>query len=529
MARGDLESLTRDLDAMRTERDNAQQQAQRCAAAQRQTEAVRLNNFIRSVPPLLSIATRLHGLQSTPPAFANAVRSTVPASFELPPPGSQQFLVLVPVILAAAVLTSPQAPNLEELADVLRRAMAAPGAVPVPEAPARAPELSFAVPEPIPKPRAVSAFRAPGATAQPPPSLPSPADAALTDLLEWIPGIPKGCEDEVAHALHLQLFRQYGAKVDTLPQSPIREQWAWVHSHAPSLPGIAEVLRSFLSNPPAVQQVSASPATSPSEAAAANQAQGAAKKKGYTPQKIDPQVYSKALWVGWQEVDDPPSGEVDAGLLGGILRDKFGAGLSSITEEQLNHTSKFTIVGIRPAEYERGMRLTRQHTARGWRVTWAESKKQPFTPWVPDPDRDRDRPPRKTHRGSRGKQRRPRDPDDQVDLTATSGSDGEPDSKYQRRYSPRRSDRSPSRRRSPGHRRDSPPPRRRSAYRDEPQALSSRHDHHAAAPLLPYPYSGDPHDPRVAMAHNPYAPPPWSPPADPHRYQPYFGRRPRDR
>ena len=529
VAQSDLESLTRDLDAMRTERDNAQQQAQRCAAAQRQTEAVRLNNFIRSVPPLLSIATRLHGLQSTPPAFANAVRSTVPASFELPPPGSQQFLVLVPVILAAAVLTSPQAPNLEELADVLRRAMAAPGAVPVPEAPARAPELSFAVPEPIPKPRAVSAFRAPGATAQPPPSLPSPADAALTDLLEWIPGIPKGCEDEVAHALHLQLFRQYGAKVDTLPQSPIREQWAWVHSHAPSLPGIAEVLRSFLSNPPAVQQVSASPATSPSEAAAANQAQGAAKKKGYTPQKIDPQVYSKALWVGWQEVDDPPSGEVDAGLLGGILRDKFGAGLSSITEEQLNHTSKFTIVGIRPAEYERGMRLTRQHTARGWRVTWAESKKQPFTPWVPDPDRDRDRPPRKTHRGSRGKQRRPRDPDDQVDLTATSGSDGEPDSKYQRRYSPRRSDRSPSRRRSPGHRRDSPPPRRRSAYRDEPQALSSRHDHHAAAPLLPYPYSGDPHDPRVAMAHNPYAPPPWSPPADPHRYQPYFGRRPRDR
>ena len=527
VARGDLESLTRDLDTMRTERDNAQQQAQRCAAAQRQTEAVRLNNFIRSVPPLLSIATRLHGLQSTPPAFANAVRSTVPASFELPPPGSQQFLVLVPVILAAAVLTSPQAPNLEELADVLRRAMAAPGAVPVPETPARAPELSFAVPDPIPKPRAVSAFRAPGATAQPPPSLPSPDDAALTDLLEWIPEIPKGCEDEVAHALHLQLFRQYGAKVNTLPQSPIREQWAWVHSHAPSLPGIAEVLRSFLSNPPAVQRVSASPATSPSEAAAANQAQGAAKKKGYTPQKIDPQVFSKALWVGWQEVDDPPSGEVDAGLLGGILRDKFGAGLSSITEEQLNHTSKFTIVGIRPAEYERGMRLTRQHTARGWRVTWAESKKQPFTPWVPDPDRDH--PPRKTHRGSRGKQRRPRDPDDRVDLTATSGSDGEPDSKYQRRYSPRRSDRSPSRRRSPGHRRDSPPPRRRSAYRDEPQALSSRHDHHAAAPLLPYPYSGDPHDPRVAMAHNPYAPPPWSPPADPHRYQPYFGRHPRDR
>ena len=207
VAQSDLESLTRDLDMVRTERDNAQQQAQRYAAAQRQAEAVRLNSFIRSVPPLLSIATRLHGLQSTPPAFANAVRSTVPASFELPPPGSQQFLVLVPVILAAAVLTSPQAPNLEELADVLRRAMAAPSAVPVPETPARAPELSFAVPDPIPKPKAVSAFRAPGATAQPPSPTASPTDAALASLLEWIPEIPKGCEDEVAHALHLQLFR----------------------------------------------------------------------------------------------------------------------------------------------------------------------------------------------------------------------------------------------------------------------------------------------------------------------------------
>ena len=152
------------------------------------------------------------------------------------------------------------------------------------------------------------------------------------------------------------------------------------------------------------------------------------------------------------------------------------------------------------------MRLTRQHTARGWRVTWAESKKQPFTPWVPDPERDH--PPRKTHRGSHGKQRRRRDPDNQVDLTATSGPDGEPDSKYQRRYSPRRSDWSLSRRRSPGHRRDSPPPRRRGAYRNETQAHSSRHDHHAAAPLQPYPCSGDPHDPRVAMAHTPSLPRP---------------------
>ena len=88
MARGDLESLTRDLDMIRTERDNAQQPIQRSAAAQRQAEAVRLNNFIRSLPPLLSIATRLRGLPSTPPAFANAVRNAVPASLELPAPGS---------------------------------------------------------------------------------------------------------------------------------------------------------------------------------------------------------------------------------------------------------------------------------------------------------------------------------------------------------------------------------------------------------------------------------------------------------
>ena len=59
-----------------------------------------------------------------------------------------------------------------------------------------------------------------------------------------------------------------------------------------------------------------------------------------------------------------PAGEVDAGLLGGILRDKFGAGLSSISDEQLNHKAKFTIVGVKPAEYDRSMKQTRQHTAR---------------------------------------------------------------------------------------------------------------------------------------------------------------------
>ena len=105
-----------------------------------------------------------------------------------------------------------------------------------------------------------------------------------------------------------------------------------------------------------------------------------------------------------------------------------------------------------------------------------------------------------------------------MDVTAASDSDGEPEAKHQRRYSPRRSDMSP--------------PRRRSAYRDErldPRDHSNHHNRQAPAPLLPYPYSGDWHDPRVAMAHNPYGPPPWSPPDDPHRYQPYFGRHPRDR
>ena len=117
-----------------------------------------------------------------------------------------------------------------------------------------------------------------------------------------------------------------------------------------------------------------------------------AKKKGYTPQKVDPETFSKALWVGWQEVDDPPSGEVDAGLIGGILRDKFGAGLSSMSNKLLNHKAKFTIVRVKPVNYDKGMKLTRQHTARGWRVTWAESKKQPYNPLGPRPGQGLPRP-----------------------------------------------------------------------------------------------------------------------------------------
>ena len=162
------------------------------------------------------------------------------------------------------------------------------------------------------------------------------------------------------------------------------------------------------------------------------------------------------------------------------------------------------------------MKLTRHHIARGWRVSLAESKKQPYIPWAPDPDREY--PARQAHRGGRGqKHRRKHDLEEEVDLMAASDSDGELEAKHQRRYNPRRSDKSPSRRRSPGYRHDRPPPRRRTAYRDErldPRDHPSRHDRHAAAPLLPYPYSGVLAT-RVAMAHNPYAPLPWSPPSRP--------------
>ena len=240
-----LASLRHDLDLARDERDNAVMQVQRAAAAQRQAEAVKLGGFIQSLPPLLSIATRLRSLQATPAAFANAVRSAVPASFELPPPSSPQFLALVPVILAAAVLTSPQAPDLDALASVLRQAVASPAA------PTEALNISFAVPAPVPKhPRAAAPPKAPEAPPQPRSPTPSPTDAAPASLLEWITTIPRGCEDEVAHAFHLQLFRHYGANISSLPQSPIREQWTWVRSHAPSLPGIAEVPRTFLASPP---------------------------------------------------------------------------------------------------------------------------------------------------------------------------------------------------------------------------------------------------------------------------------------
>ena len=77
-----------------------------------------------------------------------------------------------------------------------------------------------------------------------------PSDAALAALLEWIPTIPRGCEDQVAHPFHRQLLRHYSTSVSSLPQSRIRDQCTWVRSHAPNLPGIADILRTFLASPP---------------------------------------------------------------------------------------------------------------------------------------------------------------------------------------------------------------------------------------------------------------------------------------
>ena len=49
-----------------------------------------------------------------------------------------------------------------------------------------------------------------------------------------------------------------------------------------------------------------------------------------------------------------------------MLRDKFGPSPASITEAQLNHATRFTIVGIE-ADYECGMRSIKSHTARWWK------------------------------------------------------------------------------------------------------------------------------------------------------------------
>ena len=96
-----------------------------------------------------------------------------------------------------------------------------------------------------------------------------------------------------------------------------------------------------------------------------------------------------------------------------------------------------------------------------------------------------------------------------MDLTRASDSDGKPEAKHERRYSPRRTDRSPPRRRSPGYRHDNPP-----AGAAVPTATSDLTPVSASVNMIatPPPLScpittrGDQNDPRVAMAQDPYAP-----------------------
>ena len=45
------------------------------------------------------------------------------------------------------------------------------------------------------------------------------------------------------------------------------------------------------------------------------------------------------------------------------LHDTFSAGFSSILEAQLNQTAKFTMVGVKPVDYDKGMKLTRHYIA----------------------------------------------------------------------------------------------------------------------------------------------------------------------
>ena len=59
-----------------------------------------------------------------------------------------------------------------------------------------------------------------------------------------------------------------------------------------------KLLRDFMLNPLRMQEVTGDDRVLPEEVAAVNLAAGAAKKKAYGPQKVDSQVFSKALWVG---------------------------------------------------------------------------------------------------------------------------------------------------------------------------------------------------------------------------------------
>ena len=116
-------------------------------------------------------------------------------------------------------------------------------------------------------------------------------------------------------------------------------------------------------------------------------------------------------------------------MVGGILRDKFGVGISSVQDGHLNHPVKFTIVGINAVDYDKGMKLTWHHIARERKIFFAEPKEQPYTPWATDLDSGY--PARKTHCGGREqKHRRKHNPDDEVDLAGASDSDMELEAKH---------------------------------------------------------------------------------------------------
>ena len=79
--------------------------------------------------------------------------------------------------------------------------------------------------------------------------------------------------------------------------------------------------------------------------------------------------------MGWKAVDDPLAGHVDAGLLGGILQGQARIGALVHLHVKVNHTARFTIEGIKPTHYDRGMKLVHNHMVCGWKIAWAESKK----------------------------------------------------------------------------------------------------------------------------------------------------------
>ena len=154
-------------------------------------------------------------------------------------------------------------------------------------------------------------------------------------------------------------------------------------------------------------------------------------------------MHPKAPWVGWQELDDPPAGEVDAGLLGGIGWHRVASERGSRPSRTRSLITRQNSPSCKPVDYDKAMKLIRHDIAQGWKISGAQSKKQPYTPWALTPIGST--PLAKPHRGGRGQKHRCKhDPGDEVDPTGASDSVGEPEAKHERRYSPRRPNRSAS-------------------------------------------------------------------------------------